>query len=307
MLSITPVYQEFAAEVIGLTIADAVSPETFAEVRAALDKYAVLVFPDQPVTQDQQLRFAGLFGPLEMSVGATVYNADTPRRLDKPQLSDISNLDENGSLLSKNDMRRLINISNQLWHTDSSFKRVPASVSLLSAQEIAPVGGATEFADMRAAWDALSDEKKKSLEGLIAEHSYFHSRMLTGFDVSNVPDDWKQRQPPVPQTLVRTHPGSKRKSLYLAAHIQRIHDLDDEESRRLVNELMEFATQPQFVYRHRWRTNDVVIWDNRCTMHRGRPFDEKYRRSMRRATVQDTGPTVPDASSDAPHTHQIQG
>src|SRR5699024_3967878 len=150
---------------------------------------------------------------------------------------------------------------------------------------------------IRAAWDALSPKQRDQLEGRVAEHDYFHSRALTGFDVSKVPAEWRERQPPVPQTLVRTHPETGRQSLYLAAHISQIFDMDANESKALVDQLMQSATQPQFVYRHRWRTNDVVVWDNRCTMHRGRPFDTKYRRAMRRATVQDSGPTV---SSDYP-------
>lgn len=293
MLSITPVGDNFVAEIYGLDIGQPLSEHAVAELRAALDRYAVLVMPDQPLSEPQQLEFAKHFGPLEISVGASVYNADRPRRLSNRELSDISNLDEGGGILKASDVRRLINISNQLWHTDSSFKRTPSSVSILSAQEITPVGGATEFADMRAAWDGLPSTRQSMLQDLIVEHDYFYSRALTGFDVGSIPDDWRQRQPPVPQTLVRHHPGSNRKSLYLASHISKVYGMGEREGRALVDELMSYATKPQFVYRHRWRVNDVVIWDNRCTMHRGRPFDETFRRSMRRATVADTGPTVP--------------
>lgn len=299
MATITPVYDDFVAEVTGVDLAAGLDGEEFRHIQAALDRYAVLVLPDQPLTEEQQLAFAELFGPLETSVGASIYNAKSARRLSKPQLSDISNLDEQGGILTNQDVRRLINISNQLWHTDSSFKRTPASVSMLAAQEVTPVGGATEFADMRAAWDALPDARKEMLAPLIATHDYFHSRMLTGFDAGGIPDEWRERQPPVPQVLVRTHPVSGRKSLYLAAHISHIGDLDQEESLQLLDELMQFATRPEFVYRHRWRANDVVVWDNRYTMHRGRPFDESYRRSMRRATVQDAGPTVPEEALSA--------
>lgn len=292
MLSIAPVYQDFVAEITDLNIAEPLSSDTFTALREALDTYAVLVLPGQPLNEDQQLDFAQLFGPLEISVGASVYNANTPRRVSKPELSDISNLAETGDILSADDVRHLINVSNSLWHTDSSFKKVPASVSILSAQEVAPIGGATEFADMRAAWDALPLELQNKVTGLIAEHDYFHSRALTGFKLSDVPEEWRRRQPPVAQTLVRTHPATGRRSLYLASHISKIYDMDDEAGQALVNELMERSTQPEFVYRHRWRNDDVLIWDNRCTMHRGRPFDGKYRRVMRRATVQDSGPTV---------------
>ncbi len=293
MPSITPISDDFVAEVTGINIVNATSSDTFAQIRAALDKYAVLVLPDQCITEGEQLNFARQFGPLETSISVSVYNAGNPRRLENPELADISNLDEQGAILANNDIRRVINLSNQLWHTDSSFRETPASVSLLSAQEIPPVGGATEFADMRAAWDKLPAKQRESLVDLIAEHDFFHSRMLTGFGVDQVSQEWRQLLPPVPQVLVRTHPVSGRKSLYLASHISRVLDMEAEESQQLVSCLMAFATQPEFVYRHRWRTNDIVIWDNRCTMHRGRTFDEKYRRAMRRATVQDIGPTTP--------------
>lgn len=292
MVHISPVYDDFVAEATGFFVAEGLSDDIFQQLKTALDTYAVLVLPNQPVTEAQQLEFARRFGPLETSVGASVYNADAPRRLENSELSDISNLDDKGSILSEGDVRRLINISNRLWHTDSSFKRIPSSVSMLAAQEIPPVGGATEFADMRAAWDALPEERRKPLESLIAEHDYFHSRSLTGFDLSTVPQAWRDRQPPVPQVLVRTHPASRRKSLYLASHIKTIFGMAEEDAQALLDELMAFATRPQFVYRHRWRTHDIVIWDNRCTMHRGTEFDERYRRSMRRATVQDAAPTV---------------
>ncbi len=296
MTSITPIYDDFGAEITGISLADGISKQEFEQLRQALDQYAVLVLPDQPVDEEQQLAFALQFGPLDVSIGASTYNTGPARRLDKAELSDISNLSSQNTIVDQQDIKRLINLSNQLWHTDSSFKRTPASFSILAAQEVAPVGGATEFADMRAAWDALPEERQQELEPLIAIHDYFHSRQLTGFDSGSVPEEWHQRQPPVPQVLVRTHPASHRKSLYLASHISHIQGLSSEASQALIGPLMEFATQRKFVYRHRWRRDDVVIWDNRCTMHRGRPFDEAYRRAMRRATVQDAGPTVSLAS-----------
>ncbi|GAB1576967.1 TauD/TfdA dioxygenase family protein [Bordetella petrii] len=292
MIELTPVSPDFVAEVAGLDLNTPLTPDDARALRAAMDQYAVLVIPDQPLTEERQVAVAQLFGPLEISVGASVYNAHRPRRLNHAELSDISNLDESGGILDAGDIRRLINLSNQLWHTDSSFKRTPASISMLSAQEIPPVGGATEFADMRAAWDALDSAMQARLAPLVAIHDYFHSRGLTGFDTAGIPAAWREMQPPVPQVLVRTHAATGRRSLYLASHISAIRDMADDESRALVDQLMAFATQPRFVYRHRWRVNDLVLWDNRCTMHRGAGFDEKYRRSMRRATVQDAGPTV---------------
>ena len=293
MITVTPTSADFVAEVDGLDISQTLPREVFLELEAALNRYAVLVLPDQPLTEAQQLDFARLFGSLETSLGASLYSADRQRRLHHAELSDISNLDEGGDVLSRQDVRRLINLSNQLWHTDSSFKRTPASISMLSAQSVTRVGGQTEFADMRAAWDRLSLERRAKLEGLVAEHDYFYSRALTGFDSGGVPADWSRRQPAVPQVLVRVHPASGRKSLYLASHISRLYGFDDQDARALIDELMTFATQPPFVHLHRWRTNDLVIWDNRCTMHRGRPFDERHPRAMRRATVMDDGPTVP--------------
>lgn len=292
MFEITPVNEGFVAEIAGIDLRAPLAPDIAQGLKAALDEYAVLVIPDQALDEAQQLQVAGLFGPLETSVGASIYNAKRPRRLDHAQLSDISNLDESGKLLEPGDIRRLINLSNQLWHTDSSFKATPAYASLLSAQEVAPVGGATEFADMRAAWDGLDAATQTRIAPLVAVHDYFYSRSLTGFDLDGIPPEWRVMQPPVRQVLVRTHAHSQRRSLYLASHIRAIEDMDDGESRALVDRLMQFATQPQFIYRHRWRVGDLVIWDNRSTMHRGTRFDEKYRRAMRRATVQDAGPTV---------------
>ncbi len=293
MLEITPVNEDFVAEIAGIDLCAPLSPEEVGGLKSALEKYAVLIIPDQPLDEARQLELAQIFGPLETSIGASIYNAQRPRRLDHAQLSDISNLDESGKLLEAGDIRRLINLSNQLWHTDSSFKKTPASASLLSAQEVTPVGGATEFADMRSAWDALDPALQSRIGDLIAVHDYFHSRSLTGFDLAGVPAEWRAMQPPVQQVLVRTHAHNNRRSLYLASHIRSIMGMSDSDSQDLLDHLMQLATQAQHVYRHRWRTGDLVIWDNRSTMHRGTTFDEKYRRSMRRATAQDIGPTVP--------------
>lgn len=295
MFEITPVNADFVAEVAGVDLTNPPSSALAQQLRDALDQYAVLVIPGQDLDEAQQLRVAEVFGPLEISVGASVYNAKRPRRLEHAQLSDISNLDESGKILEAGDIRRLINLSNQLWHTDSSFKKTPAYASLLSAQEVTPVGGATEFADMRAAWEALDAGTQSELRDLVAIHDYFYSRSLTGFDLDGIPPEWRDMQPPVPQMLVRSHAHSGRRSLYLASHIRSIRGMADEQSRALLERLMQHATQPQFVYRHRWRVGDLVIWDNRSTMHRGTTFDEKYRRSMRRATVQDVGSTVAEA------------
>lgn len=291
MLDITPVNAGFVAEVAGLDLSKPISDELAQELRSALDQYGVLVIPGQILDQEQQLAVTAVYGPPETSLGTYLAEKDKKRRL-TAQLADISNLDEKGELFQENDMRRLVNLSNQLWHTDSSFKKTPGKASLLYAEEIPPVGGATEFADMRAAWNALDEETKARIEPLIAVHDYFHSRALTGLNIDSIPADWRERQPPVRQVLVRHNKETGQKSLYLASHIESFEGLSASESKSILDELMEFATQPQFVYRHRWRAHDLVIWDNRTTMHRGRDYNQKYRRSLRRGTASDVGPTV---------------
>ena len=212
----------------------------------------------------------------------------------RPDVADISNLDPEGRLLARGDRRNLFNLGNQLWHTDSSFKHIPAKCSLLSARELpspGPMGGGeTEFADMRAAWDALPDARKCQLDGLVVEHSIFRSRSQIGFAEFN--DDISMELPPVRQALVRHHRYLGRTSLYLASHASHIIGWPVEEGRALIEELIAFATQPKFVYQHRWTVGDLVIWDNRCTMHRGRPYDETQRRVLHRATVSDYANTL---------------
>jgi alpha-ketoglutarate-dependent 2,4-dichlorophenoxyacetate dioxygenase len=273
----------FGAAVRGVDFGQSLAPDVFAEIEAAFNRYSVLVFPLQSITDGQQIAFSRRFGPLETS---TIYTGEKRRRLQRPEVFDISNLNPDGQVMGLNDLKRLYNLGNQLWHTDSSFKYIPARASLLSAREIPPEGGETEFADMRAAYDALPDEKKRQLEGLIAEHSIFHSRSLHGFTEFN--DNIRREMPPVPQIMVRTHAGSGRKTLYLASHASHVIGWQVEKGRALIKELVEFATQPHFVYQHRWRVGDMVMWDNRCTMHRGRPYDEaRYRRVLHRTTVSD--------------------
>jgi alpha-ketoglutarate-dependent 2,4-dichlorophenoxyacetate dioxygenase len=290
-IKVTPLHPHIGAEVEGVDLARPVPPDLFAEIEAAFDRHAVLVFPAQVLGDEQQMAFSQLFGPLEKN---PVY-AGQKLRL-RPEVADISNVDPDGNILSLDHPRRRFNMGNQLWHTDSSFKRVPAKCSLLSAREIPPVGGETEFADLRAAYDALSGEMRKKLAGLVAEHSIFHSRRRLGFTDFN--EEIARQLPPVQQVLVRRHPGSGRMTLYLASHASHVIGWPEEEGRKLVDELIAFATQPQFVYQHRWRVHDLVIWDNRCTMHRGRPWDEtKHRRELHRTTVSDVANTVEQMSA----------
>jgi len=282
-ITTAPLHPGFIAEVGGVDLTKPVSASVFTEIEAALHRHAVLLFPNQPVTDEQQIAFSRQFGPLESSV---VYTGDTRRRLRHDEVSDISNLGPDGRMLALDDLKRLYNLGNQLWHTDSSFKHVPARASLLSAREIPPSGGETEFADLRAAYDALPEQKKRQIEGLVAEHSIFHSRSKLGFTEFN--ENIRSEMPPVTQAVVRTHAGSGRKTLYLASHASHVIGWPVEKGRALLEELIDFATQPQFVYQHRWTPGDLVIWDDRCTMHRGRPYDEaKHRRILHRTTVSD--------------------
>jgi alpha-ketoglutarate-dependent 2,4-dichlorophenoxyacetate dioxygenase len=284
-VQVSPLHPTLGAQVRGVDLTRALTPEVFAEIEAAFNSYGILVFPGQPVSDEQQLAFSQLFGPLEVNPNY----AGAKMRL-RPDIADISNLDVEGRVLARDDRRNLFNLGNQLWHTDSSFKRIPAKCSLLSARELPSSGGETEFADLRAAWDALPQSRKRELDGLVVEHSIFRSRSQIGFADFN--DEIFKQLPPVPQALVRHHPASGRTSLYLASHASHIIGRPVEEGRTLIEELIEFATQPQFVYQHRWTVGDLVMWDNRCTMHRGRPYLDTQRRVLRRTTVADCANTL---------------
>ncbi len=212
----------------------------------------------------------------------------------RPEISDISNLDENNRLRAADDPRRFDQLGNRLWHTDGSFRRIPAALSMLYAHRVPATGGETEFADLRAAWEALPDKTKTQLDGLVAMHDIAYSRAQIGF--TELLFGEREVLPAVPQRVVRLHPGSKRKTLYLAAHASHIVGMPVPEGRLLLRDLIEFATERRFVYRHVWRRGDLVIWDNRCTMHRGRPFDENETRDLRRATTRDVASTLDQAA-----------
>ena len=285
---VTPVQGEFVARLTGLDLSKPLDEGDFGQVRDAFNRYAVVVFPEQILTDDQQIAFSERFGPLEVSL-----RKDRQRRIDNPRISDISNVDERDRVFDPDDERAIYNAGNRLWHSDSSFKRVPAMASLLSGREVPPEGGETEYADLRGAWDALPGDRRRGLEALVAEHSFVYSRGLIGYD--QFTDAERAAVPPVPQAVVRTHPATGRKSLYLGSHASYIIGRPVEEGRALLRELLDFATQPPFVYRHVWRRHDLVMWDNRCALHRGRPWDEgRHRRVMHRTTVAGAGPTVVD-------------
>jgi alpha-ketoglutarate-dependent 2,4-dichlorophenoxyacetate dioxygenase len=286
-ITVQAVTPGFAAEVGDVDLGRPLSTDDIAAIKAAFTKYAVLVFPDQAFSDESHLDFARHFGPLETSVFAI--RQDHKMRL-HPNMADVGNLDAEDRILKADDRIRLYQLGNRLWHTDSSFKRLPAYCSILHGRSIPPVGGHTEFADLRAAYDALPEATKGRIAGLVAEHSLLTSRAKLGF--TDFDETERKAFEPVPQVLVRRLQDSGRMSLYLASHAGMIRGMAKAQAEKLLKELIDHATQRQFVYTHRWRVNDLVMWDDRCTMHRGLEFDDqRYKRDMRRATVSDVAPT----------------
>jgi alpha-ketoglutarate-dependent 2,4-dichlorophenoxyacetate dioxygenase len=289
-----PIQPTFAAEASGIDITKPVTPADVAAIEAAMDKYAVLVFRDQKLTDEQQMVFSQNFGALENARGGNVTKPGDHRL--PTGMNDVSNLGKDHKPLARDSRQRLFNLGNMLWHSDSSFRAIPAKYSLLSARVVNPKGGDTEFADMRAAYDALDDDTKREIEAYVCEHSLMYSRGSLGFvDYS---DEEKELFKPVRQRLVRTHPVTGRRSLYLSSHAGTILGLPTPEARIILRDLNEHATQPRFVYVHKWRANDLVMWDNRQTMHRGRRYDESQPRDVRRTTVAGDAPTVAQAAAE---------
>ena len=287
--TIQPLSANFVAEIVDIDLGAKLSITDVDSLKESFSKFAVLVFPDQKLSLDQHVDFATLFGPIEMNINT--YQEEIKKHRFDYRVSDISNLDEEDNILSESSRKRMSGLANRLWHTDSIFRHTPALASALYALTVVPVGGRTEFADTRAAWDDLPETIKQKIDNLIVEHSIFHSRAKIGF--TDFTDKERAALPPSKQVLVRTIPESKRKALYIASHAMRIIGMSDAEGSALLDELMAHATQSQFVYSHRWRVGDLVIWDNRCTLHRGTAYDERrYKRDMRRATVSDIGNTV---------------
>src|SRR5712691_9317010 len=282
-LSFRKLHSHFVAEAAGVDLRTVRDPDTLAEIRAGMDEYAVLVFHDQPFVDDEHLEFAQrLDGELHTKLGSS---ALVKNRFGNEALGDISNLDENGEVMKSDNRRRMCGLGNRLWHTDASFQDPPGRYSMLSAKVVPPVDADTEYADMRAAYDALPEEEQARLEGLRVHHSIAYSRQTLGFEFSESEQDALKG---AIHPLVRTIPRSKRRSLYVASHASRIIDWPVPEGRLLLRDLIEHATQPEFVYRHAWRVGDLVIWDNRATMHRLRPYDDtRYRRELRRVTTRD--------------------
>jgi len=283
-IEIVPVTPGFAAEVGDVDLAR-LTPEELEAVKQAFWTYAVLVFPGQTLDAEQHLAFAARFGPHETTIAVHRPDADKKLRV-RREFADVSNLDPEGRIWKADSRVREFERANRLWHTDSSFKRLPALASFLYARSIPPVGGRTEFADLRAAYDALPEATQRRLEGRVAEHCIAHSRARIGFTAFT--EEERTAMPPVPQLLVRTLPQSGRKTLYLASHAGRIVGLPEADGRALIDELIAHATQRQFVYSHRWRAQDLVMWDDRCTMHRAMGYDDlRFPRDVQRATVSD--------------------
>ena len=287
-IAIRQIHPVFVGEVSGVDLTRPLAPDEVAGIEAGMDRYAVLVFHDQKITDEQQMAFSKNFGPLEDARGGNITKPEDKRLA--TGMNDVSNLGRDGQPLSRESRVRLFNLGNMLWHSDSSFRPIPAKYSLLSARVVNPTGGNTEFADMRAAYDTLDAPTKTLVEDLICEHSLMYSRGSLG--MLDYSEEERTMFRPVRQRLVRTHPVSGRKSLYLSSHAGAIIGMPTPEARILLRDLNEHATQPKFVYVHHWRVGDLVMWDNRQMMHRVRRYDESQPRDMRRTTVAGNAPTA---------------
>ncbi len=295
-MTVKQLQPHFAAEIGGLDLKQPMTPDQAAALNQALDTYGVLVFRGQNITDEEQLAFTLNFGEIELAVGGNV-TKPSERRLDV-KLADVSNLDQHGKVMAKNDRRRMFNLGNRLWHSDSSYRAVPAKCSLLSCRSKPSKGGNTEFAFMPAAYDALDEQTKAEIEDLVTEHSLIYSRGQLGFgDFS--PEELKTFAP-VRQALVRRNAFTGRKAVFLSAHIGAIVGWERPEALDFIRELTEHATRPDFVYAHEWTVGDLVIWDNRQCMHRVRPFNDTGEpRDMRRTTVAGTAQTAEQAPDRA--------
>lgn len=287
-VEIRQVGDKFAGEVTGIDLTKPLSTESVSAIHDGMDEYAVLVFRGQPLTADEQLAFSKQLGEIEHAIGTSLRD-DKDARL-PTTFADVSNLDRDERPFDINDRRRLFAIGNRLWHSDSSFKVIPAKYSILHAISIPSRGGNTEFAHMPSAYDALDEEIKGEIDDLICEHSQIFSRQQVGF--TELTKEEIERFEPVRQRLIRRHPKTGRKSLYLSSHAGRIDGLSVPDAKLLLLDLVNHATQKKFVYIHKWQMGDLVMWDNRQTMHRVRPFPVNEPRDMRRTTIVGDGPTV---------------
>ena len=280
---LTPV---FGAEITGVDLTR-LDDATFEHIEDAFETYSVLVFPQQNLDDDAQIAFSRRFGELEKTQGHIANNFQVKH------VSEITNLDPDGKLMAPDDPRVLYRLGQRNWHSDSSFKRVPAKASLLHARKLPPDGGDTQFASLRAAYDALPDARKRELEDKVAIHHYAYSRRNGGYALTNEAED--KRFPPVPQAMIRANPVNGRKALYVGSHASHIRGMPEEEGRALLKELLDFATQEQFTYLHHWKVGDLVMYDNRAALHRARPYKiTEHPRILHRTTVMGEGPTVAD-------------
>jgi alpha-ketoglutarate-dependent 2,4-dichlorophenoxyacetate dioxygenase len=285
-ISVRQLHPLFVGEVAGVDLSGALAPETVQELSNAIDRDAVLVFHGQALDNDGLLAFGRLFGNIEPP-----RNHRVQQRLKHAEIADISNLTARNELRTRDDHRRLDALGNQLWHSDASFRREPGALSMLFAHVVTPVGGETEFADLRAAYDALPWGLQSRIDDLVVEHSIFHSRGQLGH--TDYTDAERAALPPARHRLVRVHPGSKRRTLYMGSHASHIVGWPMPDGRLLLRDLMEHATQREFVHRHTWRVGDLMIWDNRCTLHRGRPYDDAaHPRDLRRVTTKDAASSL---------------
>jgi alpha-ketoglutarate-dependent 2,4-dichlorophenoxyacetate dioxygenase len=287
-ISISPLHPVIGGEVSGVDMTRPLLRDDAAAIEAGMDRYGVLVFRNQRLTDDQQLACSRAFGELEETRGTGISRPGEQRL--HPAFADVSNIDKDNKLLERDSRRRLYSLGNMLWHSDSSFKAVPAKYSILSGRIVTSEGGNTEFADMRAAYAALDDSTKAEIDDLTCEHSLIYSRSLLGF--TDLTPEERATMRPVRQRLVRMHPVTGEKSLYLASHIGTIIGWPVPEALAFIRDLTEHATQRQFVYAHKWQPYDLVMWDNRVTMHRVRRYDNALPRDMRRTTVAGTEMTA---------------
>ena len=281
-MQLRPLHPLFAAEASGIDISQPLDDADRRAIEAAMDQYAVLVFRNQPLTQDQQIAFAQSFGPLDLGLRKV---KGGPHRFKYAELADISNVTADGEVASRDHAKIVSNVANQLWHSDSSFQKPRAKYSMLSAVTLPSWGGETEYADLRAAYDALPEDLKRQIAGLQAVHYALHSRFMLGDN--NYSDEQRRAIPEVEWPLVQTHPGSKRKVLFVGVHASHITGMTVAEGRMLLMDLLEHATQREFVYRHQWQVGDLVMWDNTAVLHRGRRYDFSERRELRRATTEE--------------------
>jgi alpha-ketoglutarate-dependent 2,4-dichlorophenoxyacetate dioxygenase len=293
--AVNQLHPHIGAEIGDLDLRQPIDETTVAALWRTIDTHAVLVFHDQQVSDAELRAFAARFGELEIGRSAA---RGGKRRLQFPEIGDISNLDEDSRIRARDDRKRLDSLGNRLWHTDASYMPVPVVLGMLFAVAVPPPSpfgsGETEFADMRVAYDALSEAQKAVVDPLVVEHDVFWSRGQIGF--TEFPPGEREQYPPSRQRMVRRHPGSGRKCLYLSAHASHIVGWPVPEGRLLLRDLEEHATRREFVYSHKWRVGDLVIWDNRDTMHRGRAHDESQPRDLRRATTLDVGSTLDEAA-----------